>query len=176
MDGYTLAYVHINASRHLPVEKTIGPTESVFHVDSQESLEFRDWTTKSPSVGAKETRERPGLSLEARRRKRGRSWSPSCIDNFSFAAFFLLFFSSLFPFLLAFSLLSLLSALLTFFCARECSFRRYITAPSWVATSTAVPGSTTRTNIKPETAIRRPEYGKQLTPDIPLRGRRMRRF
>lgn len=32
-------------------------------------------------------------------------------------------------------------------------------APSWVATGTAVPGSTTRTNIKPETAIRRPENG-----------------
>lgn len=123
MDGYTLAYVHVNASRHLPVEKTISPTESVFHVDSQESLEFRDWTTKSPSVGARERRKRPGLSLEATRRKRGRSWSPSCIDNFSFVAYVLFppppFHLSLPFFPLARSLLSLLSALPTFSSARE---------------------------------------------------------
>lgn len=45
------------------------------------------------------------------------------------------------------------------FFAQEMSLRVRSTAPSWVATDTAVPESTTRTNIKPETAIRWPEYG-----------------
>lgn len=116
----------------------------------------------------KERRERLELFLEARRRKRGRSWSPSCIDNSFFVAsfpsipFFIfltllhslacsLSLSSTYPFchLSAFSYLSL----------TEVSLRVRSAAPSWVATDTAVPGSTTRTNIKPETAIRRPEYG-----------------
>lgn len=161
-------YVRVDASRHLPVEKTIGPIESDSHVDSQGSLEFRGWTTKSPSVGAKERRERPGLFLEGRRRKHGRSWSSSCIDN----SFFIVSFLSI-PLFIFFTLfLSLVSSLYIFglfllspvrfvlsFFAREMSLRVRSAAPSWVATITAVPGSTTRTNIKPETAIRWPEYG-----------------
>lgn len=138
MDTLTI-YVHIDASRHLPVEKTIGPIESDSHVDSQGSLEFRDWTTKSPSVGAKERRERLGLFLEVRRRKRGRSWSPCCIDNSSFVACFpsIALFISLIPFLslfrslaLFFSLRSITSATcllcLIFLCARDVLSSTYV--------------------------------------------------
>lgn len=124
MDRYTLAYVHVDASRHLPVEKTIGPTESVSHVDSQESLEFHDWTTKSPSVGAKERRERAGVYHEARRRANiaDRDSCRSRIDNSPTR--YLALCSSLHPpFLLIFALsldLSLPSAvrLVIFLCAR----------------------------------------------------------
>lgn len=45
--------------------------------------------------------------------------------------------------------------LVIFLCARDVSGTLVATLPR----ATAVPGSTTRTNIKPETAIRRPEYG-----------------
>lgn len=112
VNGYTLTYVHVyvNASRHLPVEKTIGPTESVFHVDSQESLEFHDWTTKSPSVGAKERRERPRTIS---RSKKAQAWQiVITVDNFSFVAFFL---SVLLSFLLFFISLSFLSRFFFFY-------------------------------------------------------------
>lgn len=120
----------------------------------------------------KERRERLGLFFEARRCKRGRSWTVlyRIIPSFVLRSF---------P--LSFSYLSLslshpfFSPVLSFFLSSTCSFcqlsalshlslrERFLqihsAAPSWVATATAVPGSTTRTNIKPETAIRRPENG-----------------
>lgn len=150
------------------LKKRSVPPSFVSHVDSQGSLEFRDWTAKSPR---RRERNKGTIREYFSRSKKARAWqivvAPSIIPPF----IFLFLFSSLSPL----SSSSYRAALDTFPCVRAASLEGTSAAPSWLASSTSRPweyhaDKHQARNCDTSAGV------QQLTPDIPLRGRRMRRF